>query len=537
MSVKKKRGSYYTPDFLASFIMEYLAPNFQAKKAVSILEPSVGDGNFITAFNQTTFPESIEQFTFQAVEKIKPELEKAKEKATLNRQPNTDFFFIKNDFLKYLETVNRKFSLIAGNPPYIKKSFLNKIQIQYCKDIHTSAGLSEKTVKNIWTSFVVSCVRLLEDGGILAFVLPAELLQVKFCSSLRIYLSQKFERIETFTFDELMFHQIGQDTIVLICYKKAEIKGQFYSHIANRQQLKDRSFVLSKNDPLLKSEIKGTHHTLTSDEITLLVNLRNKLNPITSYCNSRPGIVTAANKFFIIDEETEAAFSLKRFTKRIIQKGLYVNGSVVFDKNDLEEIVENGHPTKLICFPEKNVNSFSKNVQSYFRKGKSDLIHERFKCLDRKKWFVVPNIAKPADGFFFKRSHLYPKLLKNEAQVLVTDSAYKVDMIANFRIEDLIFSFYNSLTLSFVEIEGRYYGGGVLELTPSEFKKLPVPYASISNTNFRQFREIFENKAQIEDVLKIYDTQILNTTLDLTTEDTEKIQAIRNKLIAKRLRK
>jgi hypothetical protein len=55
-------------------------------------------------------------------------------------------------------------------------------------------------------------------------------------------------------------------------------------------------------------------------------------------------------------------------------------------------------------------------------------------------------------------------------------SSLKVNMKAKWDLNSFIFSFYNSLTLVFAETDGRYYGGGVLELTPREFKKLPIPY-------------------------------------------------------------
>ena len=537
MSVRKKRGSYYTPDFLANFMMKYLAPNFRNRKHLSFLEPSVGDGKFIGAFNNTEFPKSIESFSCFAVEKIKPELDKSKSVSELNRKPNTKYYFKKDDFLKYQSNIKRKYSLIAGNPPYIKKNLLNKTQIDICKQIHNDAGLPESSVKNIWSSFVISCTNLLEEDGILAFVLPAELLQVKFSSSLRTYLSQQFERIETFTFDELLFHQIGQDTVLLICYKKSKEGGLYFTHINDRKQLQEGRFTLSKNDALLRSEIKGTHHSLTSDEITLVTNLKSRINTIPHFCNSRPGVVTAANEFFIVDEHTEAEYELQEYTSNIIQKGLFVNGSVVFDKSDLKVLCRSGLPSKLLCFPEQNFSEFEPDVQGYLRKGTRELVHKRYKCLKRTKWFVVPNIAPPPDGFFFKLSHFYPKLLKNNAQVLVTDSAYRIEMKNEYEIESFIFSFYNSLTLAFAEIEGRYYGGGVLELTPSEFKNLPLPYMKKSIKDFSTFREIFENKSAIEDVLKVYDVEILGETLNMSLEEIEKVQNIRNKLITKRLRK
>jgi hypothetical protein len=43
------------------------------------------------------------------------------------------------------------------------------------------------------------------------------------------------------------------------------------------------------------------------------------------------------------------------------------------------------------------------------------------------------------------------------------------------RRDDLVAGFHNSATLLSAEIEGRNYGGGVLELVPSEVARLAVP--------------------------------------------------------------
>ena len=109
-------------------------------------------------------------------------------------------------------------------------------------------------------------------------------------------------------------------------------------------------------------------------------------------------------------------------------------------------------------------------------------------------------------------------------------------MKEGYDLNSFIYSFYNSLTLIFSEIEGRYYGGGVLELTPSEFKKLPVPYSLINNDKFEDFRTRFENKKDIEDILDQNDFLILNSKLGITVEQIEKLKFIRKKLIFKRMR-
>ena len=158
----------------------------------------------------------------------------------------------------------------------------------------------------------------------------------------------------------------------------------------------------------------------------------------------------------------------------------------------------------------------------------------RYKCKKRKNWYEIPNINEESEGFFFKRAHEYPKLIKNEANVHVTDSAYKLEMNEGYNLNSFIYSFYNSLTLAFAELEGRYYGGGVLELTPNEFRVLPIPYVKIDD--FDSYKDVFKAKKSISEIVEKYNYEILNSTLGISKEDTQKVEKIRLKLINKRFR-
>ncbi len=112
----------------------------------------------------------------------------------------------------------------------------------------------------------------------------------------------------------------------------------------------------------------------------------------------------------------------------------------------------------------------------------------------RKKWYIIPNIKKKVpELLFFKRSHLIPKLILNDAKTYVTDAAYEVYPIVSFDKYSFVYSFYNIITLIFAELLGRKYGGGVLELTPSEFKKLPILFNNISKKEFNEFEKDFHN--------------------------------------------
>lgn len=530
---KKKSGSYYTPKLLANFITKRILSFKNEYK--DILEPSVGDGIFVQCFFDNLH-HSTNDFSITVFEKNKNELKKTTDIYKQNKRANVTFKPLAGDFLDLYKEIDNKFDIIIGNPPYIKKNRLTKKQIEESKKILKENGL-KNGVNNIWVSFLISCIKLLKDDGIISLVLPSELLQVKFAEEIREFLKKTFRRIEIFTFYELLFDGIGQDTVVFIGYKKSDSDGIFYSNIDRIEDIKINNPALEKNDLLNENNYKWTHHSLDQGEIKLISKLSKKLLTASHYCSSKPGIVTAANDYFIVDDEIVKKYKLERIVKPIVQRGMFVNGKVDFTLKDFSFLKEEGIPSNLICFYNKSIVKHLKEQQTYIRKAYLTKIHKRYKMTVREKWYIIPNLVKPSDAFFFKRSHLYPKLIKNTANIYITDAAYSVEMKKDYNINSFIYSFYNSLTLIFAELYGRYYGGGVLEVTPSEFKKLPVPYLPINNEKFNNFKSEFVNKISIQDILDRNDKEILKTHFGVTNSELFTLKTIRNKLLLKRLNK
>jgi adenine-specific DNA-methyltransferase len=529
MKSKKSSGSFYTPQSIADFLVDYLSDKLNSNSSVSILEPSAGDGVFVkTVIKHESLSKKIERFV--VVEKSRRELNKI---IKVMKEPI--FAAINSDFLDFQLNNNQKFSLVLGNPPYIKTNLLNKQQVKKCKAIHQNANLSNHKPKNIWTSFLIRCIEFTEDNGVLAFVLPSELLQVKFAAELRELILKEFERVEIFTFNELLFKDCkGQDTILLIGERKSANKGVYYCNIDKLDDLSIKKFTLAQNVKIRES--KWTHHHLETDEIELLEKIKQKIQTVNYYCNSRAGIVTAANDFFIVDANTVNKYSLNDFIKPIIQRGIFVNGSVILTIEEFQALVYKSKPTYLIALDKNSVIRKNAKLWNYLQTGKDKMIHTRYKTSLRNNWYEVPNVGVPAEAFFFKRCYEYPKLIKNSANVLSTDSAYSITMKENFKVENFIFSFYNSLTLAFAELHGRYYGGGVLELTPNEFKNLPFPYVDIK-IDFNSFVKDFKNKATIKDISRENDASILKSIdRNLDQGSIEKVFNIREKLYLRRIK-
>lgn len=529
----KNKGVYYTPQKLSDFMAQHSLAAYSGERDLAILEPSCGDGVFVEALNSSLVLQTKQSHSIECIEIDKPALIEAKTRPQHKFRKAT---FINTDFFDFIPKQIKKYDLIIGNPPYVVRKRLSNETVEACRAVYAKSDLSDKYFRNLWGAFLVGSIDLLSDNGILAFILPAELLQVKYSEELRSLLINKFERVEIVSFKEIIFENIEQDTVLLFCYKRHSDKGLFFSQQKNVNSLIKKKLKFRRKELKTMENVKWTSHILTQEELSLLLKLKKRFQPVSHYCTAVAGIVTAANNFFIVDDETLEKYGLEEFALPIIQRGMYINGSAVFTQENLNSLKTKGKACNLLDFKGINNGDLNKKIKSYLDFGKDQNIDQRYKCQKRPVWYSIPGIWE-SEGFFFKRSHLYPKILTNEARVLVTDSAYRIKMLEGNCINSLVYSFYNSLTLSLAELGGRSYGGGVLELTPNEFKSISIPYTKIEKNAFKDFSKRFENKQAIDEILADFDQKILSGVYGLDNQTILKLQKIKKKLTQQRLNK
>ena len=516
MDRKKELGSFYTPQCLADWIVKRIAAEATIQ---SVLEPSCGDGSFISALNYFN--------RFLNITAV--DIDDKAVKAVTEKYSGINIYC--EDFL--FSDIKEKFDLIIGNPPYISKRNISQTQIEKCKSIHALNGLKSKEIHNIWTAFVLKSCSLVNPTGIISFVLPAEFLQVKYAKEIRDFIIKNFTRTEILSFRNFKFDDTEQNTIILIAYKTtSKDKGLFFHEINSIDELGDH-FVFHKAK--IDIDMKWTANCLNTEELCTIHKILNNKNvkKVESYCSAVAGIVTAANSFFVLNKETVDKYKLEKYVVPIIQKGLFVNGNICFNCNNFDKLENDNLPCFLLNLSGVSEKNFSSSLKEYLQQGVNKEINKRYKCIRRQRWYDVPSIWY-SEGFFFKRSDKYPKMLVNDCNIYVTDSAYRVQMKDGYNIKQLTYSFYNTFTLLMAEIMGRSYGGGVLELTPNEFKNLPLVYIN-EKINFSKFSKQFSEKKDITDILQKNDEYILKKVLKLTEKEILLLQTAYDRIRKRRL--
>ena len=95
-----------------------------------------------------------------------------------------------------------------------------------------------------------------------------------------------------------------------------------------------------------------------------------------------------------------------------------------------------------------------------------------------------------------KRAHDAPRLILNKLEAYTTDTAYRINA-KGCNPEKLIYCFLNALTALSAELEGRHYGGGVLELVPTEIEKLIVPLPSAIRPEIRKLDTLVRQSSML----------------------------------------
>ena len=246
---KRQRGQYMTPPLLSRKIVSGLMTD----DASRILEPSCGDGSFLSAIIEK-LTGSNHQFGNE-VELVGIEIDPvlAHKSRTLIENYDTrgvnlraeirqvDFF---QEYLSTLDTGQQgilgreSFDLIVGNPPF-GGTFDRSIEDTL--DDRLGTRLGKKIKKETYSFFIVACIDLLRPGGRLVFVCSDTILTIPTMTGLRHLLMERGE-VELHDIDSFS-EETDYPTLVLDFTKRGRPGGVS----RNSERIDDREIRITPN--------------------------------------------------------------------------------------------------------------------------------------------------------------------------------------------------------------------------------------------------------------------------------------------------
>lgn len=528
---QKLNGVYYTPFKLASFICNL----YKDCKISKILEPSCGQGVFIEALCNNGVINNVKEV-------VGVEYDKTASTITKNKFKEFKKVKIKNqDFLEYYKkNENSKYDLIVGNPPYIRYQYLKEEQRINQSDILKKVGMKSNKLINAWVCFLVACVNLLNDNGKIAFVIPAEILQVAYAEELRMYLSKKLSKITLITFNSIIFPDIEQETLVLIGEKGNEEKGIRIIELNDLEDLDNFNYNEDGYQKMNHSKEKWLKYFISNKENELFDEIKkNKcFKKFSDFGIINVGITTGNNDYFSISDETSKKYELDNICLPLIGRSSHAE-SIFFTKKDLENNIISGKKAKLVCFPDSDYNEYPEKNKDYIKFGLDNQVNEGYKCSIRDKWYIVPSVWIP-DAFFLRRNNVYPKFVLNQCDAVSTDTMHRIKFYDNVNKEKVLLSYYNSISFAFTEICGRSYGGGVLEILPGEVGNIMLPDLSGMDENVVHglvnfVDEQIRKNTNVETILDVIDKEVLIKYLKMDVEVCKDFRNMWNKMKNRRL--
>ncbi|WP_437043814.1 Eco57I restriction-modification methylase domain-containing protein [Streptomyces sp. enrichment culture] len=466
VSADKLRGGFYSPPALVAVCLERLQELLPASsERLRLLEPSAGDGAFIRGLE--AHPLGRRVGSLAAAELLPAEAQRCSQAGDAASFPVA---VRQGSFLDPDLMPEEDFDGAIGNPPFVRFQFVGDLERSYADRVATQMGVTLRGVSNLWIPILLCALNKLREGGAFAFIIPAECLTGISASAVRKWLLANCTDARIDLFAPGSFPGVLQEVVVLSGRKKSQSGDSLLTVRECDGVERIWKHAVSPGSPTWTRYLLSPSQLESLQEISLLPLAKE----VGNYVRFTVATVTGANEYFSVDSSTVEEYGLQEWVAPLLPRIRHAGG-LVFSNRDHRVLAESGIKAGLLDFSLSGDPKSHAGAARYIAKGEHESLHTRYKCRIRDPWYCVP-VVRPGDLLLSKRSHYYPRVVVNEAGAITTDTIYQGRMVdGRQNLKDAFAaSFHNSFTLLTAEIEGRSFGGGVLELVPSEVARLLV---------------------------------------------------------------
>jgi len=515
---RHRLGQYYTPPPIIELITEMCIKSPNDK----VLDPACGSGGFLVKAYHKLKDLKKKENPFADDDKLHEELLNQLYGIDINPFPaqlssinlavrnlkvtSRNINLVVSDFFKVKPStgiIPKEFDVVVTNPPYTRQE-----EMEYKDQIREEALTYSDGSKipldaraGIYAYFFTQSARFMKNHGMMGQITSDTWLDVGFGEDIKRFFLEHFKIHAIIWYDIRAFEKALVGTCITILKKEEESKENRDNNIVKFVRIK-KALPIEKIVTIIentKKDFEDEHIGITikkqselepqdkwgiflrAPTIYLKILKNKKITTLGKTASVKRGITSGANQFFYLDKEKIRLWSLEKgYLKPIIISPKEMKIEVRL--HDIDSWVLSVHKPKEDLSKEKsNVLKYiqwGEEVETTIKGGKKGGsvvkgFHNLSTVTSRKLWY---DIGKRESAPILRSRRIWERCvyLLNRADALANDSLYEIRP-KNENDTLVLAGILNSSFAALVsELEGRFYGGGVLELEVYETKAMTV---------------------------------------------------------------
>jgi predicted RNA methylase len=466
---RNKWGQFATPPELARSIVRYALAQM-GNEPVRFLDPAVGTGSFFSALCQEPSPHGVESA-------VGVELDPLFATSASALWSTSGLEVVQGDFTAQPKPAQR-FTLILTNPPYVRHHHLSVPEKARLKArLGQSLSMDISGLAGLYCYFLLLCHDWMEDGGLAAWLIPSEFMDVNYGVTLRRYLTESVTLVHIHRFcpTDVQFTDALVSSAVVIFRKSPPPAGHRVRFSLGGSIEAPTNEVHVPLGALVHSGKWTQFPEGTAAE-------RNGEPTLGDLFAIKRGLATGANNFFILTEAEVVHWEIPReFLKPILPGPRFLTADIV------EGLPNSSQLFLLDCAePEGTIKASWPRFYEYLQKGREQNIHASYLTSRREPWYSqekrppAPFLCTYMGRMGSRKSPF--RFLWNRSQatahnvylMLYPKGQLRDALEHHPELEGDVFRALQCITPAQMLSEGRVYGGGLHKVEPKELAHIPA---------------------------------------------------------------